>query len=71
MKQADDDAALLSDRRGEKFPESQKGFRYARPQIEHILKSWLPNVTILEPEEFRKKFLNDLLIGQRKVSGGG
>ena len=36
-------------------------FRVGRyEEIEHILKSWLPNVSILEPDEFRKKFLNDL-----------
>jgi predicted DNA-binding transcriptional regulator YafY len=36
-------------------------FRVGRyEEIEYILKSWLPNVSILGPEEFRKKFLNDL-----------
>jgi predicted DNA-binding transcriptional regulator YafY len=36
-------------------------FRVGRyEEIEYILKSWLPNVSILEPEGFRKKFLNDL-----------
>ena len=36
-------------------------FRVGRyEEIEYILKSWLPNVSILEPKEFRKKFLNDL-----------
>jgi predicted DNA-binding transcriptional regulator YafY len=36
-------------------------FRVGRyEEIEHILKSWLPNVTILGPKEFRKKFLDDL-----------
>jgi predicted DNA-binding transcriptional regulator YafY len=36
-------------------------FRVGRyEEIEFIMKSWLPNVTILGPAEFRKKFLDDL-----------
>ena len=28
--------------------------------IRNILKSWIPNIVILEPEEFKKDFLQDV-----------
>jgi predicted DNA-binding transcriptional regulator YafY len=28
--------------------------------IENILKSWIPHIVILEPEEFRKELLRDV-----------
>ena len=46
-------------------------FRVGRyEEIEYILKSWLPNVSILEPEEFRRKFLNDLMTCAEKHKEG-